>query len=215
MLGFHEPACIFFWLFSWYMSTFLFDTDSRTSFKKSTRPAGNQSMRPQEYGEWFTVFHLRWWFVLAAFVLSITCMVELEGMNTDSLMIWLLMLLRVKEVMYGHAKTMMEMCRVISWPKVCGTDHWHHEDSASKTFVVCLSYSGCNIYILLCGLWFWVGSSVLISGCLFTGFGSLGLMTSVLVWYPTSFLVIFFSCLLLYFLLPSLFICILCTPAVE
>ena len=103
-------------------------------------------MRPQEYGEWFTIFHLRWWFVLAAFVLSITRMVELEGMNTDSLMIWLLMLLRVKEVMYGHAKTMMEMCRVISWPKVCGTDHWHHEDSASKTFVVCLSYSGCNIY---------------------------------------------------------------------
>jgi hypothetical protein len=50
-------------------------------------------------------------------------MVELEGMNTDSLMIWLLMLLRVKEVMYGLAKTMMEMCRVISWPKVCGTDH--------------------------------------------------------------------------------------------
>ena len=146
MLGFHEPACIFFWLFSWYMSTFLYDTDSRTSFKKSTRPTGNQSMRPQEYGEWLTVFHLRWWFVLAAFVLSITRMVELEGMNTDSLMIWLLMLLRVKEVMYGHAKTMMEMCRVISWPKVCGTDHWHHEDSASKTFVVCLSYSGCNIY---------------------------------------------------------------------
>ncbi|KAJ6402328.1 hypothetical protein OIU84_014423 [Salix udensis] len=61
----------------------------KTSFKKSTRPTGNQSLRLQEY-----------------------------GMNTDSSMIWLLMLLRVKEVMYGHAKTMMEMCRVISWPKV-------------------------------------------------------------------------------------------------
>jgi hypothetical protein len=38
----------------------------------------------------------------------------LEGMNTVSLMIWSLMLSRVKEVMYGHARTMMVMSRVIS-----------------------------------------------------------------------------------------------------
>lgn len=36
------------------------------------------------------------------------------GMNTASLMIWLPMLLKTKEVMCGHAKTMMVMCRVTS-----------------------------------------------------------------------------------------------------
>ncbi|WRX29690.1 Isopropylmalate dehydrogenase-like domain - like 8 [Theobroma cacao] len=37
---------------------------------------------------------------------------ETEGMSIGLLMTWLLMLKKVKEVMYGHAKTMMEMCRV-------------------------------------------------------------------------------------------------------
>lgn len=36
------------------------------------------------------------------------------GMNTVLSMIWLHMLLKVMEVMYGPARIMMEMCRVIS-----------------------------------------------------------------------------------------------------
>ena len=48
------------------------------------------------------------------FVYLITYLIELEGMNTVLSMIWLLMLSRVKEVMSGHARTMMVTCRVIS-----------------------------------------------------------------------------------------------------
>ena len=47
-------------------------------------------------------------------VYLITYLIELEGMNTVLSMIWLLMLSRVKEVMFGHARTMMVMFRVIS-----------------------------------------------------------------------------------------------------
>jgi len=39
-------------------------------------------------------------------------------MNTVSLMIWWPTLLRVREAMFGHAKTMMVMSKVISWHKV-------------------------------------------------------------------------------------------------
>nr|VDC66861.1 unnamed protein product [Brassica rapa] len=62
--------------------------DSKTSSKKCMKPAGSQSMRLLEY-----------------------------GMSTVSLTIWWLTLLRAKEAMYGHAKTMMVMSKVIFWHK--------------------------------------------------------------------------------------------------
>ena len=97
-----------------------FNEDSRTYFKKSMRQTGNQSMKLPAYGECslFYFFLLLLFFKIVyagyTFVYLITYLIELEGMNTVLSMIWLLMLSRVKEVMSGHARTMMVTCRVIS-----------------------------------------------------------------------------------------------------
>lgn len=87
--------------------------DSRTYFKKFTRQAGNQSTRLLVYGEWMCTFFFEKKFFIwyLSFIFNI---MDLEGMSIDSLMIWWHMHSRVKEVMYGHARTMMEMSRVIS-----------------------------------------------------------------------------------------------------
>lgn len=41
-------------------------------------------------------------------------LIDFKGMSIGSLMIWWHMHSRAMEVMYGHAKTMMEMSRAIS-----------------------------------------------------------------------------------------------------
>lgn len=91
-----------------------FNEDSRTYFKKSMRQTGNQSMKLQAYGECVFFWFLKIVYAVDIFVYLINYLIELEGMNTVLSMIWLLMLSRVKEVMSGHARTMMVTCRVIS-----------------------------------------------------------------------------------------------------
>lgn len=58
-------------------------------------------------------FALQWW-ILRSFASYWLYMIELAGMNIVSLMIWWLMHLKVKVAMFGHARIMMEMCKVIS-----------------------------------------------------------------------------------------------------
>lgn len=52
-------------------------------------------------------------------LLLLNSVIELVGMSTVLLMIWLHMLLKVMEVMSGLAKIMTGMCKVISLRKVC------------------------------------------------------------------------------------------------
>lgn len=82
------------------------------------KPAGNQSMKLQGYGRVteLCVLNVSWTF-RCHFLLNFV--IELVGMSTVLLMIWLHMLLKVMEVMSGHAKIMMVMYKVISLRKVC------------------------------------------------------------------------------------------------
>lgn len=67
-----------------------------------------------------------WWVTeLCDLIVSWICyfllnsVIELVGMSTVLLMIWLHMLLKVMEAMSGHAKIMTGTYKVISWHKVC------------------------------------------------------------------------------------------------
>ena len=72
---------------------------------------GNPSLKLWGYGE---ISCPRMLSDLIQFMLLDTNLCGLVGMSIVSLMIWLLMPLKVMAAMYGPAKIMMEMSRVIS-----------------------------------------------------------------------------------------------------
>lgn len=83
----------------------------RTFSRRSMKLAGNPNLRLLEYGEFPSC-------VVCSnpleSSLNVIMMSNLAGMSIVLLMTWLRMRLRVKEAMCGHARTTMEMCRVIS-----------------------------------------------------------------------------------------------------
>ena len=94
---------------------FFYFAGLRTFSRRSTKQTGNPNLRLLEYGKFPSCV------VCQNLPESSHCMSwywNLAGMNIVWSMTWLHMRLRVKEAMCGLARTMMEMCRVISWLKV-------------------------------------------------------------------------------------------------
>lgn len=116
--GLHHFGPCYFSSFVKYMrppfiiyQCFLIHEDLKTYSKRFMKLNGNPSLKLRGYGE---ISCPRMLSDLIQFMLLDTNLCGLVGMSIVSLMIWLLMPLKVMAAMYGPAKIMMEMSRVIS-----------------------------------------------------------------------------------------------------
>lgn len=162
--------------------------------------SGSLSLRLLEYGEIQIFFLTSTLYINELFLLVTSVFCQYIGMNIVLSMTWLLTLWRVKGAMFGHARIMMEMSKVISWLKV-----WNQFCCKVKLIVWKCLWTN-NFHFSNC--FFFINA----------GFGSLGLMTSVLVcvllicalfflnvhlffwmWYLPSILISNFGCIFVFF----------------